>query len=60
MKTLLTAALLLCLSGCGQKGPLYFAPKPEATPAPQANAPAATSQQDKDDSEQKDKTDNQQ
>ena len=37
MKALSASLLLLMLAGCGQKGPLYFAPppQPQAAPAPQ-------------------------
>jgi len=42
------ALVLLCLAGCGQKGPLYLPdPAPQAVPAAPA-APAADEGQDKD------------
>ncbi|ASK35526.1 hypothetical protein CEK62_14645 [Alcanivorax sp. N3-2A] len=48
---LLTLALL---AGCGQKGPLYFAPKEPAKAAPptQQATPAADREDDNDDSDQ--------
>ncbi len=57
MKAALALCGLMLLSGCGQKGSLYFAPEPEATAAPTrqsaepAVAPAAT--EDKQDSDSK-------
>lgn len=44
MRATIVALLLLAMTGCGQKGPLYFA-EPETSPAADA-ASATTSEQD--------------
>lgn len=46
---LVTVMLFALLAGCGQKGPLYFAPdEPATTPAPAATQPPADKDDDAD------------
>lgn len=49
MRALISLLLLSLLTACGQKGPLYFAPKDRAetaTTQPQQAEPADSSEQD--------------
>ena len=55
MRVLCLLAMML-LAGCGQKGPLYMAPREPAQAAPPAQTPPlpATSEQDEDDNDNQD------
>ncbi|GAA5131297.1 LPS translocon maturation chaperone LptM [Alloalcanivorax gelatiniphagus] len=58
MRVLCLLAMLM-LAGCGQKGPLYMAPREPAQAAPPAQAtplPAASEQTDEDDNDNQDES----